>query len=226
MKNSMLILITLVSLFLNACQKDSEVFGNLSDVTPNQLVSANDLGLKKYSVKAGKHDFLPNALPVPQTTKRLGYYAMFNENTKYNFNDNDQFDFNKLTGGSFNFVDHLIDAFILGWRYNTKEDNFELIDYWHQSGSRFIGADNKAIPVLKVKANEVFAYWWEIRSNEIVFNIKTQTGSVVTRSMPYNNGNKVFKEIGAWFGGNRNAPSNMDIHILKVRNWVNDTPKF
>jgi hypothetical protein len=224
MKNSILILVAFIAVLFNSCQNNNEIFTDFSDVNPNQLVTAADLGLKKFSVKSGKHDFTPNPLPVPQTVNRIGYYAMFNENTKYNFNDDDQFDYNKLTGGSFNFVNHLIDAFILGWRYNAKEDVFEVIDYWHHSGSRFIGADNKAIPVLKVKPNEVFTYWWELKGNEIVFSIKTQTGPVITRTMAYNTTGKVFKEIGAWFGGNRNAPSNLEVHILKVKSWTNNAP--
>jgi hypothetical protein len=103
---------------------------------------------------------------------------------------------------------------MFGWRWNTTLQVFDLNTYAHVSGDRFMGG-----PALTVPPDGVFYVWLEIDYTAGYVRLNFMAGPVHRvefvnlREMPRWN-----REIGAWFGGNRETPKRME--LWKERIWA------
>lgn len=87
-------------------------------------------------VKKNKNQFTPkgNFIPIPTIYLNKDTWKghiTFTEESKYILDDVDQGDTNKGYGVSWNILDNHDIAIMLGWRYNSQLDKFQLTLYWH-----------------------------------------------------------------------------------------------
>lgn len=134
----------------------------------------------------------------------------FTDSCKYDLGNIDNYDWNKLTGISFNLIDARVNSVMTGWRYDIKDDNFELCLYSHVNCSFNPPAES----FCSVKSNEKFKVRFLFRKDEKKVYMEV--------SFPESDKNKVIKEvdfekfgicreINTWFGGTSKAPHNMEI---------------
>ena len=103
---------------------------------------------------------------------------------------------------------------MLGWRYNTNTELFELTPYYHVDGVRIIGPGNTANPILHIPAGSEFTYRLIIdyRAGE-VYTVVSHVAEA-DHAQDFGRIRPLFglvREIGAWFGGNRPAPHEMTL---------------
>lgn len=170
----------------------------------------------RYTVREGQHAFTPPvSLNIGRGWKRIGWKCRLTESCVYDFGNADQADWNKLAGVSFHLSTNHKNSIMFGWRWNPALQVFDLNSYAHIAGETFMGG-----PAVSVAPDTPFFVWMEIDYAaayvRLTFNVGdfTRVEFVNFPDIPRWN-----REIGAWFGGNREAPHQMTIEKERVWAW-------
>ena len=141
----------------------------------------------------------------------------------------DQRDWNKLIGLSYNLVSNHVNTAMVGWRWNSLNDVFELNAYFHIDENRIYTA-----PIAHVETEQNFKTWvHRIEDSEKGFSqveiiIVTEadpikgfdsvsasyTAEFKTKNLP-----EITRKIATWFGGNQTAPNDILIYRKKLEIW-------
>jgi hypothetical protein len=176
-----------------------------------------------YTVKAGKHAFSPYAFCLKRNPKQMAWRVTFGKGSDYTLPYPDNRDWNKGGGLSYRMLTNHEHSIMWGWRWNAEKNEHEVCMYAHLDGVRKVGKSHTAPP--DVQDKEV-AY--EVPFGiECLITLKIENGkylmgfSVPGRPVNYCALTYTHREgwarcIGAWFGGNRQAPQNMTLYIEKT----------
>lgn len=177
--------------------------------------------LLKLVCQKGQRDFWINGfIPhIPAVWKRkiiISYEVTLGEDAKYILPGADQKDWNKGGGKSYNFIDHLIDTIMWGWRWTPELDRFELCSYAHVDGQKVISPisegtryDDKEV-ALRVKSGKRFFINITTDFTGKIYNVSFSDGLVTNGTKtPFTHDLSWEKEITANFGGNQKAPKKL-----------------
>lgn len=178
--------------FLFGCKKDKDLSG-----------------YQKYSIKSGSHNSTPIYLKTFWNKCNISSSAYFTENSKYYLGDSDQFDWNKLDGFKLDYNSIPNNAAMVAWRYNTLEGTFEVAPYFNKNGIVFPDSSE----IIKVNVNEVFSYNVSFDGSNATVAI-TKNGVIVNKAAVLKK-TTLFTRVSVWFGGNRAAPSDLEVFIKR-----------
>lgn len=151
----------------------------------------------------------------------IGWKVRFRDSCRYDHGDADQADWNKLPGLSWNLFTNHDDAVMLGWRWNTEKDAFELAPYLHLDGEPI----HSFTEPVQVGSKETF--WFAVGAyyGAPKAHLQIWFGDGSTKQYPpfwfYDLGVWA-RVIHAWFGGNKTAPHDMYLEYEQVTRWAQD----
>lgn len=166
-----------------------------------------------YTIKEGKHYPTPTQaqkLFIAPKLITLNYKVSFCYNCRYTLPSNDMYDINKLFGVSFGHHHQNSERF--GWRYSPDYHLIELFKYSYIDGVRcvdfirylhFNQIYNLTLKIT-VRTNEVNVHY---QINDSYFNYQRPKPKKLFSRLSYT--------LGLYFGGNRTAPHNMNINLIK-----------
>lgn len=157
---------------------------------------------------------------------------MFDQSAKYDLGDSDNCDINKLHIISYGLLDHRKNYSGVGWRWDER-GFWWVMPYDHKQyvasypdvscGGYYTTTSSDSLSCIKVYPEEN-----SIRSQEFSTEFIDSSGYTIlvlnnhstgqTARSYYNYGERGLKPkriVGAWFGGNRNAPHDIYIYNLK-----------
>lgn len=135
----------------------------------------------------------------------------FTEKSKYNLNDTDQLDWNKLVGVCYGIFGIHKNSDRMAWRYNVKNDLFELAAYWYNNGER----GYKILSTVEV--GEEFRVRMRVIYRKGQYRTEYElykVGEEFTYVNYHHNISKYNKfRCSCWiyFGGNRKAPKDIEV---------------
>lgn len=184
-----------------------------------------------HTCKAGKHAFTPTycrdypaywASRAPMSRReKIGYKVRLRHTCRYDLNNVDQRDWNKLPGISFDYFDNHVNSAMLGWRWNTGKQLFEVAPYYHVSGNTFKAKTIGTVePVAEVGVNEEIIYAFYIEENSVQPVLFLPGNDVIYEKMEFSRIGTPWRRIWAWFGGNRTAPHDMHLDAETVQQWM------
>ena len=176
----------------------------------------------KHTFSKGSHFSKPRGLfsRLIRKPDTLRWECSFDSSCQYKMTtpngslDDDQWDYNKLTGVSFSVFSPHINTAMVGWRFNPKTFNFELVPYWHISHKRFF----KENPFVSVLANESFTV--EMQMDYVKKRVKTIIKSGKNELVETQQFAKLPKQavlIHPYFGGNKTAPKAMFLLCKRMK---------
>jgi hypothetical protein len=133
---------------------------------------------------------------------------------RYELPIEDQCDWNKLHGVSWEILNNHEDALMVAWRW-CRGGFFELAPYIHDDGvtiwaGGYCNPNANELPVAKVLPGDVFTTRLILaQEGWATVEIRTPGGSVTYRHFYGVEPDNRYREIGPWFGGNREAPHAM-----------------
>ena len=135
------------------------------------------------------------------------YEVIFSENCLYKFNDVDDYDINKLFGLSFGF--HHNNSIRFGW--NTDGDKIGIYAYCYNSGERIVYKIT-SLPTNITNSFEINVYndFYQLS----IYN--KMSNSVTTWTINKPQTPKWGYRLFPYFGGNKCAPHDMEIHMKKI----------
>jgi hypothetical protein len=155
---------------------------------------------------------------LPLNNGSLKGRCKFNSNCKYDHeNDSNDSDINKLIGIK-KSINTFKESAMIGWRYNAKNELFELFPYFHFTSLKQPFKNNALInvgtrnayteryPVFTVKENE----WFDFEVSQSLDEYFIQIGDWKEN---YQKGFEIRKwiEINPWFGGDESPTQYMKI---------------
>lgn len=156
-------------------------------------------------VRKGKHAFKPTRTRLNIKPRHLFVGAIFDQEATYTLNRGDQWDWNKGGGLSFNLLTNHRRSAMYAWRWNPETIRFEFTDYIHD-GREII----KGTQIFSARAGEPVSIWIYFKSRAIFYRFtsgnETKSYFVPVKFSP----GFIARRIGAWFGGNRPAPRNLE----------------
>jgi len=169
---------------------------------------------KTYSVKRGSHDFKPtdSFYLVAPWGKEVNFKVKFSDNCAYYLSDGDQKDWNKGGGFSFSLFSNLKNSVMWAWRYAPEIRKMELSAYWHEKGKAHYAETENFEPVIvdfneeiEVRIYKPGVHWFVdfTRKNGSLYSVNTEM-----KGWP-------IRPIGLYFGGNKPAPKDMEVSILR-----------
>jgi hypothetical protein len=168
--------------------------------------------MKRFTIKAGQHDFSPRD-PLAFYTynkSRLSWLINFNADCWYDSLGADNADWNKLGGITSAWSPNDQDSLLIGWRPDPQPGYFQVCIYEN------IGRENRPqeTRIKVVPSNQFFSVMFMPFQDEfaITWKMPDDPGEYWTKSNPRKSF-KLWRIIGAWFGGNRTAPKAMTIDI-------------
>lgn len=176
-------------------------------------------------VNKGRHAYKPGIWNTG--ADEIAYEWQFTAESRYDLLGVDQQDWNKLTGISFNLFNSRKWSFMVAWRYDVAVDSFELTPYYHLESNRYSvdwgdpeGNEIWQGQPFRVGVDEIFSTRISIdeqgSNGWVRLQLITETTS---RSHEWNFGEVVSgsrREINTWFGGNREAPSDLCLRRKRI----------
>lgn len=180
-------------------------------VTVSEVRQMTSGAEKEYAVKAGKHDFTPNAFPFPYFGVREYEFSIrFDSSAWWSIEDEnyhhgtDIFDWNKV-GGLTNYLSaNNKQSVLIGWRPAPEYMVMEIAAYVNDASGKF-----KFGPARKI-AVETSATGTIKQFGDVAYFNYGDTIVSMTAKKAF-----VTREVQAWFGGNRPAHKDMVIHIAR-----------
>lgn len=145
--------------------------------------------------------------------KFLQYDVMFDRTSLYNHGDIDQYDINKLFGLSYGH--HHKNSVRFGWRCNDKSTpKIEILAYCYIDGVR-IDEYDEDIHIAMVDINQYYTYRIHVTDNDYTLTIFNQgqvagQRSIIHKGLPWYG-----YQLYPYFGGNKKAPHDINIHFTK-----------
>lgn len=177
---------------------------------------------KSLEIRKGNHAAKPLALVYNSDVSMRSEWVL-TQSCVYNLGDVDQCDWNKLTGWSW-AVSNKKKSVMLAWRYDTELEAFRLAPYWHEDGSTnwatapcggYSDANNPAMPNIVAQVGETISVEIRQRTNGLVsLTVDTGQGRMYWERI-FSDLPKTHREIRPWFGGNEDAPHDMQILFRK-----------
>lgn len=171
----------------------------------------------KIKIKKGKHNPFPYInFPKLVFLRKNKYYLLskiikFNESAIYNFEDIDQHDINKLYGFSIGY--HHKNSIRFGWRPNKTLNKIEIVGYEYINGLRV-----PEIPICEVELNEWYLFDIEYfpETKSIVYTVENNSNKFSTEHpIKLKRKLNIGYHLYLYFGGNRTAPHDIKIDIVK-----------
>lgn len=169
-----------------------------------------------YTIKKGKH------YPTPTQTQKvfiapkriiLDYKVSFGSDCAYSLPGDDMYDVNKLFGVSFGHHHQNSERF--GWRYNEKLRMMELLKYSYIDGVRYV----KSLQFVYLNQINHLSLEIYVRLNviDVCYLINNELVYIYERPKPRKFLSTLSYTLGLYFGGNRTAPHNMTINLIKYQ---------
>lgn len=199
----------------------------------------NNIRIKKEQ-HASKKRFGPFWVPRLKTyaknTDYFSYRYMLTEQTKYDVKTNDQKDWLKLHGVTFGWLNSNDYTAMIGFRYNTTNDNFELNAYYHVGNTEPDRTFTK--PLCTVKAGEQFdvdlridytakTYNWSIWKKIVHTSEgkpdRTTWEKIGEHTQQFQHSKRRPRMVSTWFGGNLKAPKTLFLSFSTYAKytWIN-----
>lgn len=177
--------------------------------------------------KGGKDYWINGWLPhIPHFWKKKSQFAWqvkFTEESHYDLQSIDQRDWNKGGGITFNYLNHLIDAAMWGFRKNLDTNKYELCAYCHVDSKRIIPTVKSGVIyqdkeiALELPENTVGLINLMIDWDNKKYKFSFTDGIVVNYfEVPFNHSLVNQKEITCNFGGNRKSPNKHKINWIRL----------
>lgn len=166
---------------------------------------------KQYSVVKNKHDFRPNAFPIPYFgAKEYQFSVRFEPSCWFGIEDqdyqggNDVKDWNKI-GGMTNYLSaNNKQSVLFAWRPDTAYMVIQVTAYTNDSKGGFVAGEPATVKVgdyvegkIKWFGNTAYYYY----GDQVVKHKSKKTF--------------IIREIGPWFGGNQTAHKDMYLHLAR-----------
>ena len=152
----------------------------------------------------GTHFSIPPQLGIYFGDQKHIWEVEFTD-AAYDLQGEDQWDWNKLLGISYS-INAQKESAMVGWRYNTQTQKFELCAYCHVDGKRIYTKK-----LFEVKAGWKFVVSIEVKDGYYLFSMVG-----VSHTEPFYHNRKVSRRVNSWFGGNQKAPRTIKIKIEKA----------
>jgi len=181
------------------------------------LISTTNL--TTYTVKKGEHDFKPNTLKLTFGDISCKYTVMFTEKSKYIIPNENQLDWNKGSGSSNELFTNFKNSAMWAWRWNTKKNVFQCTGYFHKNDKRYYAENYFSGKVFEIEPNHKFDVYFYKKTKQSQYQIMFRdmnSDNTVIYDMQYDNLKSWNRNIGAWFGGNEAAPSDVEIYFSKT----------
>jgi len=203
-------------------------YGCVKEELDEEPLLGNEVAKKTvvYSIQSGVHHSTPLALERVSSVYNFKIRVTFTKIQYLILNpdksiSNDQYDYNKLSGFSDcnNFDAYKGKGAMIGWRWNSVNNNIELVAYVHNKSdkSRKIKEFN-----LTAKEGEVWEFQISVDnySNTYLYqalNLSNNESEMISMSDDYGRGcNGIPIEgrlISPWFGGNQVSPADLKLTI-------------
>lgn len=145
--------------------------------------------------------------------KFLQYDVMFDKSSLYNHGDIDQYDINKLFGLSYGY--HHKNSVRFGWRCNDKSTpKIEILAYCYINGNR-IDEYEEDIHIAMVDLNQYYTYRIDVSKNDYTLSIFKSEQIIGQKSIQHGDLPLYGYQLYPYFGGNRKAPHDVNIHFIK-----------
>jgi len=181
--------------------------------------------LNRYTVYPGRHTFklwgrVWGPPCIKRKVKRIEWVVRFTESCRYTLDNGDQDDWNKGGGVSFDLLTNHTDSAMWAWRWNPERQVIQLSTYCHVDGGVLkartaLGPDQTSPEVVaEVEIGQTVDISLRIEHDRYAFTFETAEGTS-NYWTPHNHDKKLARTIGAWFGGNRQAPQRIDIYLTR-----------
>jgi len=179
--------------------------------TSCSLVTNGTTELKRYYVKKGNSDFLPNPTGGISDIASWQGSIKLDSSCWYNNLGEDNYDFNKICGfyNAFDFPFKTKNSVIVAWRPHKIKGRFEICIYENYSlnGSNNHPHEDAIVEVIQ---NQLFNFSFLLREGRYVFTLNDRI--VCTQGNPMNYRKTI--PISAWFGGTSKAPRDMSLYYV------------
>lgn len=168
---------------------------------------------QEIRIPAGKHAARPFWFDYDRR-EQFGMQIVFTDYARYSLPYPDSMDWNKLCGLSFCLFANHKNSVMVGWRYNSKDDVFELGFYYHKNGARMIRRNNENSEVwATAPVSGLLRIRFDVDHLTGVVTGEIETEAGIARDAVQMKTSRRSRIINTWFGGNRAAPN--DIYILR-----------
>ncbi len=171
------------------------------------IIMLKSIMSKTYTIPQAKHSSGFHFRPHLQQ-KFLEYNIKFDKTSIYQFHNEDQYDINKLFGLSYGL--HHTNSVRLGSRslaaYSSK---IEILAYCYVNGER-IKEDVNNLYIGMIELNKFYKFRINVGENIYKLSIFDKMDSVGSIEIPHNNLPFWGYHLYPYFGGNRNAPHNIN----------------
>tara|TARA_R110000822_G_scaffold25937_5_gene78461 strand:+ start:3309 stop:3845 length:537 start_codon:yes stop_codon:yes gene_type:complete len=167
--------------------------------------------MKTYIVKEGKHDYKPNNTWVRWGKYSFRYTVTMGKGNRYNLGDVDQFDWNK-GGGIANYLwSNFKMTAMWAFRYNINTNVFEMCGYFHVNDDIYYpGRGFNPTQIARVGVGETVTIDVTMAKRKMSVVIYDDDMNVMqTYNVSKPKHRRFCREVGAWFGGNETAPTDL-----------------
>jgi len=163
---------------------------------------------KIYTIPQAKHSSGFHFRPHLQQ-KFLQYNIKFDKSSIYQFHTEDQYDINKLFGLSYGM--HHTNSVRFGWRsLGTYSSKIEILAYCYVDGKRIVEGSNN-LYIAMIDLNKFYTFRINVGENCYKLSIFDNMFNVGSVEIPHNYLPFWGYHLYPYFGGNRNAPHDINI---------------
>ena len=160
-----------------------------------------------HSIDSGKHSSSPISTQILWKNSFLSGYAYFDSSSIYHLPNVDSLDWNKLIGYKLDWNSVPNHASMVGWRYNQKNNTFEICPYFNNEGIVFPDEDQ----ILKLELGEPFYYEVSLNGKNAYIRIENQYLEIykeIELKKAW-----LYTSVSPWFGGTSKAPNDIKVYI-------------
>jgi hypothetical protein len=162
---------------------------------------------KKFSIQQGDHNSTPLLMKMFYQNCYINGKFYFTEASKYNLGDEDQYDFNKLVGFKLDYNPVPNHSALIGWRYDTLMDCFQVAPYFNKNGLVLPLSSE----IVDIEPYEVVNYQIKLQGKLATIRLYNEYFDIEKELELKKAG--LFTRVHPWFGGNEFAPNDIELYL-------------